>query len=103
MKWYSDLYVGEGIQTRKDEVVRSLEEGDYDAKGYMITLAANGVDYLDIRKISTLRHPGLKGNVPMIVGLADSQDEAIELTAIIAQDSLDRTGSADIRSFLEQR
>ncbi|MDO5703417.1 MAG: hypothetical protein Q4G47_08700, partial [Lachnospiraceae bacterium] len=95
--WYKKLYVGQGMKKCAKRVRRQLDRGIIKKHCYVITLASNGVDCLDIIPSVFLRQKTLMNRLPMVVGLASSKDEAVDLVRMIAVDCLIATGDADIR------
>ena len=66
----------------------------------MVTLAANGRDLLDIRRVRSLAREGLRAELPLIVGLAKGYRESVEVVERIVQDCLAQTGDVDLKRFL---
>ena len=102
MKWYRDLYIGEGVKGREDTFIRQIEEGGCPRKLWLITLAYNQKDLLDIRCAVSLAREDLARSLPMIVGLAKDKEEAVSLTESITRDCLEKTGDVDLRAFLSR-
>ena len=102
MKWFRNLYVGETLKNERDALIREMDGGISRPDVYMITLAMNGRDLLDIRRTRALEREDLRKNLPMIVGLAKGQKEAKALVEQIVRDCLRSTGDVDLRSFLKE-
>ena len=100
MEWYSGLYLGDSLEGKKEKLIREITEGRYDNSLYLVTLAYNGRDLLDIRRVSSLVREGLRDELPMIVGLAKGRRESVKVVERIIQDCLAGTGDVDLRSFL---
>ena len=101
MKWYANLYIGESLQESREEVIASLERGEWHHKIYLITPAINGKDLLDIRSAAALARKGLAETLPEIVGIARGRDEAMRLACSIVEECYRQTGDVDIRGFLK--
>lgn len=100
--WYKRLYVGEGMRGSERRVRRQLEKGLVKKPYYLITLASNGVDCLDIVHSFFLKQRVLRERLPMVVGVAETKQEALDIVRIIAVDCFVATGGADIRAFLKE-
>lgn len=98
--WYSSLYVGKLMKKEEKRVRRQLDAGKPSTRCFVITLAANGSDYLDILSTDYLAQKALLERLPMIVGLAGTKQEALELVMQILQDCLRDSHEADIRAYL---
>ncbi len=67
---------------------------------YLITLAANGQDMLDIIHSAYLKQPAVRRNLPMIVGIAKGYDEALELVQQMLSETYQATGTCRIPEYL---
>ena len=67
---------------------------------YLITLAANGQDMLDIIHSAYLKQPAVRRNLPMIVGIAKGYDEALELVQQMLSETYQATGIYRIPEYL---
>ena len=102
MNWYQNLYLGETCRGKKDIIIKEVESGIYRHKLFLITLAINGSDLLDIRSASSLARGSLRSSLPVIVGAASGREEAIQLASMIIEDCYRTRGDIDVRKFLEQ-
>lgn len=103
LKWYEQLYVGDNAKNRINYYIRRISNGKPVKDIYLVTLASNGVDQLDIIKSNYVLQPIMKKMCPMIVGIAKGYDEARALVVSMAMDSIKTTGDADIRKYIMQR
>ncbi len=102
MKWYDALYTGESCRDQKDAIIEEVSSGVYRRNLYLITLAANGRDLLDIRKAAALSREGLSSMLPMIVGIATGREEAGQVARAVIEDCYRQTKDVDVRKFLEK-
>ncbi len=100
LSWYDPLYVDKTLKDREKGIRQRLNEGKVDLGHYLITLAGNGRDHLDVISTSFLSQRALYERLPMVVGLAATKKEAMKLVVKICRDCLEETGGADIRSYL---
>ncbi len=103
MKWYPKLYIGSGAQPNAGKIIRKLKKNTIQPGIYVITLAANGHDMLDILPSVMLQQAKVRDQLPMVVGVAKGRKEALELARQIVQDTFDATGGCDVPCFLRQQ
>jgi hypothetical protein len=68
---------------------------------YLITLAANGQDLLDILDSAFLQQKAVRRTLPMIVGLAKGYEEAVELVRQIVEETYTQRGDCKVPLYLE--
>lgn len=103
LNWYHNLYIGKSAKKRIRYYIRRINGKKLIQDVYLITLAANGVDYLDIINSSYLLQPAVFRRCPLIVGIAKGYDEARELVLLMLDDTLKSTGTTNIRNYIMQR
>lgn len=100
MKWHKDLYTGESILRRQRKVKWKIMHGAGQLRVYVITLASNSQNLLDIipsRELLQKHYP--KRNL-YVIGLAGNYQEALEVAAHIVSDVYRETGDFDVRSYI---
>lgn len=102
LDWYKKLYVGETAKKKEKKLIKKISRGGRARGIYLITLASNGCDQLDIISAIQAVWREKHGECPPIVGLAGSYPEALELVEQMAREALEKTGRADIRSYLTE-
>lgn len=103
MEWYRHLYLNENLAPKRKKLIRKLETNAGLPGIYVITIASNNRDLFDIFSANLLLQPVLHGHCPMIVGLAESEEEAIELVKEIVVDSFEKYGTCDVMKYLKDR
>lgn len=98
--WSASLYTGDEIRRYEKKIRKKLNAGKTVIGHYLITIASNGKDELDIIPTSLLAQQALCGHLPMIVGLAYDRKEAMELVVRIVNDCMEKTGRPEIRKWL---
>ena len=83
MIWYKDLYVGESIVHKTKKVKWKIMHNAGQIGIYVITLASNTQNLLDIIPSYELMQKGYPKKDMVVVGLAKGYDEAIEVAASI--------------------
>ena len=102
LKWRDPLYVGESAKRSERRIRRRLDAGRADVGHYVVTLAANGVDELDVVGTGFLAQDALRDRLPLIVGLAGSRKEALGLVRTMAEDCVRETGGVRLRAYLTE-
>ena len=104
MKWYRKLYIGENAKKDKYKVFGHIRKNRFCADTFLITLASNTCNILDIYSANMLLQPHFKNkNVNeeiYVVGLAKGRDEALNLVRDIIDEVYNATGGFDIREDL---
>lgn len=97
MNWYNDLYVGEAARRKKNKIINKLDKHSISFGVYVVTLASNGKDILDVLPAFMLYKQ--QNQDRLILGLAVTKEEALEVCAQIIQDVYRKTGTYDVRSY----
>lgn len=103
LKWYEYLYVGENAKKRINYYIRRISNGKPVKDIYLVAIASNEANQLDIIKSHYLLQPIVMRMCPMIVGIAKSYDEARALVITMVEEAIRETGCADVRKYLLQR
>ena len=103
LKWYEELYVGENARKKVRHYIRQVNRGKQLMVVYLITIASNEANQLDIIKSNYLLQPVVMRMCPMIVGIAKGYSEAQDLVIQMVEETLNKTGNADVRNYLLQR
>lgn len=101
LKWYNNLYVGNTAKKKQKSIIRKINNGSGQLGVYVVTLASNHANNLDVFSANHLLQSFFRSTCPLIVGIAKGYHEAIELVQSITEEVYEKTGTADIRSFLE--
>ena len=99
LNWYKGLYVGNNAKKKKKKLIRRINQGAGVIDVYLITLASNSRDQLDIFSANELLQKARRKNCPVIVGLACGYWEALELV----QRTYEETGTGEVRKWLERQ
>ena len=97
MNWYKNLYLGEEAGKKKSKIIHQLEKHSVSFGVYVITLASNGKDLLDVLPAFMLYRGHTRERE--ILGIAVTKEEALEVCGKIISDVYSKTGSYDVRSF----
>ena len=100
MRYYSHLYVGGGIEKKKEKIVRRLETGKLQPGIHLITLPETERTQLEIFNSNLLLQPDFPKIDYFIVGIVKGYEEAVELVEEITKEVYNETKGADIRSYI---
>lgn len=101
LEWSSEIFLGEGMEDRCGKVIRMLEAGKAPYMTWLITRSGGSCDQLEITDALYLKQPALRRNLPEILGLAFSKDEAFQMVYEITKACVDATGDAKLIEFLD--
>lgn len=102
MNFYKNLYISDGYKNKKESLIKKLKEGKYPLSAYVLVLIESGPNQLEFYPAALLYQGYIKSDQMFIVGLADSYMDAVYLVEDIVKEVYDKTGTADIRSFIEK-
>lgn len=100
--WYDKLYTGANAALIYEKIHNSIESEQYIPGVYLITLASNEREQLDIYDSIQLYLPALKRRLEPIIGVACGHEEALSLFKTIADDVYSKTGRLMIRKYFEE-
>ncbi len=103
MIWYDKLYVGESIVHKTKKIKWKIMHNAGQIGIYVITLASNRQNLLDIIPSYELMQRGYPKRDMVIVGLAKGYDEAVEVAASIVDEVYRNTGTFAIRTYLAEK
>lgn len=103
MKWYSELYVGETARKKKNRIIRKLKINAGMLDTYVITLAVNEHDLLEIISSVYLKQRAVRRNLPMIIGIACGYEEAVTLVTEIVEETYKQTGDFAVPAYLAKK
>lgn len=103
MTWNEDLYVGESIIHKTGRVKWKIRHNAGQIDIYVITLASNEQNLLDIIPAQELLQPAYPKQDLVVVGLAKGYDEALEVAASIVDEVFKNTKTFAVRTYLSQK
>ena len=103
LHWSSELYIGEGIRDRAEALRRDLDEGKPAENAWLITLSTNRQNQLDLVHTLFLRQAWIRKSLPLVVGIAASKREAMNLVTSMLMDSLGTHCGTDMRAYLVEK
>ena len=103
MKWYKNLYIGDKAKKAKYKVFGLIRKNRFTIDTYLITIADNPDNILDIYSANVLKQPHFKKknrNEIYVVGLAKGREEALYLVRDIIDEVYSNTKGFDIAGYL---
>ncbi len=100
MKFYRNLYLSPGLEKKKNKVIRKLKTGKLQINIYVIILASNPKNQLEICNSTLFLQPGYPPKDYFVVGITKEYEEALEVVEEITKEVYNETGGADIRSYI---
>lgn len=101
MRFSHRLFLGESIKGDPSRIIKKLKKKRFLAGVYLICPASNGIDPLEYYETKQLSQPILRDRELDIIGIARSEEEAVELVRQIYEASVEY-GHESIRSYVEE-
>ncbi|MBQ8279685.1 MAG: hypothetical protein IJZ23_07585 [Roseburia sp.] len=103
MKWYENLYVGESIRHKAGKIKWKIMHNAGQIDIYVITLASNPQNLLDIIPAQELMQRGYPKKELYVVGLAHGMTEAHEIVKQIIDEVYQNTGAFRVLPYLQSK
>ncbi len=98
-QWHRKLYIGEKASLFEKEIKTVVDKSLAFPEAYLITLAANPAEQLDIISTAQLVSWKVYRTLPVIVGIAITKKEALGLVRQMAENVYRETGQCNLREF----
>ena len=99
MQWYSHLYVGRRAKRHRYAIIQGIREERLQPEVYVITSPQNGENLCDIYPSAMLLFPSEKKKERMILGIAVTYWEALEVARRMVDDLYQKTGEVSAEAF----
>lgn len=103
MKYYRHLYLSDGLEKKKDKIIRKLQKNKLQYDLYLVTLPETEQNQLEIYNSALFKQPDYPVKELFVIGLAKGYDTAIELVEEITRTVYNETKGADIRSYILEK
>ena len=100
MPFIKNPYVGKSLKKREDLVRGKIENGKIVLSVFLIAYPEGENNQLEIFDALYLQNAFIKARQPVIIGMAGSRYEAMEMVSTLAKRAFEVTGSYDIRKYL---
>lgn len=99
MRWAVNLYTTEKTKKTLPRILRRIGKKKLTPGIFLVTIASNEQNLLDIFNSVYYLQPALAGMNPEIVGIAESEEAAKELVRRIVEDVWEQNQNFDVRTF----
>ncbi|MDO5410264.1 MAG: hypothetical protein Q4F21_07400 [Lachnospiraceae bacterium] len=103
MRWYDALWVGRKAARKKRRIISAVKNRERMAGVYLITLAQNPSELLDIIPSGMLASPAFPADELFVLGIAAGRQEAFELVEKMVDYIYRETNALDIRSYFSEK
>lgn len=100
MRWYSHLYVGDRAKMDRYRIIQGVRYGKLQPEVYVITPPQNGKNILEIYPSAMLLLPPYRDEDYLVVGIAVTYWEALEVVGRIVDDLYRQTGDFCLDSLI---
>ena len=100
MKFYKNLYLGAGLEKKKEKLIKKLETGRYPLTLYLLVLPGSAKNQLEFYSALMLHQKLVSERDIFVVGLASGYDDAVYMVEEITREVYEKTGNADIRGYI---
>lgn len=103
MRYYKDLYIGEGIDKKKEKIFRKLEQNKFQMNTYLVVIPEHDKNQLEIYNAVLLMQRSFVPKDLFVVGITKGYEDALVLVEEIVEDVYEQTKTANVRAYLEQK
>lgn len=103
MEYLSELYLSDDVRKYVRKIKRRLNRRKTDVGHYLITLASNPNDQIDIVPTTVWTTLGHFRPLPKVLGIAGSEDGALELIRVMTEECFRETGDADLKTYFSEK
>ena len=103
IKWYKHLYMSPRIKKRRANRIHRIERGRFLKGMYLLMLSAHPDNQLEIMDARFLYLPYENPHISMVVGLADSYGEALNLLLQISEDAAAAGCKGQLKRFILEK
>ena len=103
MKFLQELYLGEQIAPKVDQIVKKINNNEIVPNLYVLAMASNPDNMLDLIPEWELLQKGYPKENVFVIGLAKNKKEAVGLVQFIIEECYEKTHSADVRAYLSEK
>lgn len=100
MKYYKYLYLEEGLEKKRDKIIKKIENEKFQFGIHLIVLSESGNNHLEIFNTNLLLQKNYPKEEYFVVGIAKDYDGALEMVEQIVQEVYNETKGAEIRSYI---
>lgn len=102
LNWSENLIIGPKVKSEAGQIRSKLDKKKTVLNRFVITLASNGSDELDIVNTTFLGQELVSDNLPVIIAMAYDRKEALEIVSRLADQCYRDTGDAYLKNYLKE-
>lgn len=102
MRFYPDLYIGDKVE-HPEKILKKIKIPKKMPDLFVIALSQSPVDQLEIRSTKDLGKNYYASTDPVIVGIAEDYEDAVNVVKRIAEDCFLKRGDCRLKDFLSER
>ena len=103
LTWYKNLYIGENAKKDHRKLIWKVNYKRKQSNVYLITIASNEKNVLDIIEARQLAQDIVRRNCPMIFGIALGYDDALQLVQKIIEETYQKQKNTDVCGYLQTK
>ena len=103
MKFLQELYLGEKVAPKVEQIVKKIKNGQEVRKLYLVVMSTHPDNMLDLIPQKDVLQKGYPKEQLRVIGLAENKKEAFALVQSIIEEVFSLTSSADVRTYLEEK
>ena len=103
MNYYYDLYMSPSLVKKKKNIIRKLNHKQFQINRFVIVLSDNEDEYLEIYNSTILTQKVFENQELFVVGITDSQEDALRYIADVTQKVYEETKGADLKTYFMVR
>lgn len=103
MKWYGNLYLGSGLEGKKENLIRKLESNAGLPGIYLVTLSANERNLFDVFAADVMLQPLMHERCPLIIAMTKGKKAALDIALNLVKETYEKTGGFDVKTYLIQQ
>ncbi len=102
MEWYRNLYASDSVAHKVNRIKWKINHNAGTVSVYVIAFSSNPKNLLDIIPAWELMQKSYPKKNMKIIGLAKGYQDALELVRLIIDETYQKTGTVDVRTYLKE-
>ena len=102
LKWSENLIVGDTLRTRKDSIIKRINDKKPVFSVYLLTLPSGSEGQLDIISAYFLIQDRIREMTPEILGIFGSRKEALREITRLSEECFTKNGNVDLQQYLRE-
>lgn len=102
MHWYKHLYIGKKAEKVREGIISGIEQKKLQLEVFVIIRPESGHNLFEIYPSPILLLPPYREQEFLVIGIAVTYWEALEVVRRIVEDLYQKTGTFDVEKFLKE-